>query len=79
MVLSEENPIYGPFFGVMGAASAIIFSGKSFFIDTIFFFLLPYIFFFFILPALMYLAKTTMSSNIDFVGQGLGREKNMHL
>lgn len=22
------NPIYGPFFGVMGAASAIIFSGK---------------------------------------------------
>lgn len=28
MVLPEENPIYGPFFGVMGAASAIIFSGK---------------------------------------------------
>lgn len=28
MVLTEENPIYGPFFGVMGAASAIIFSGK---------------------------------------------------
>lgn len=26
--LSEENPIYGPFFGVMGAAAAIIFSGK---------------------------------------------------
>lgn len=26
--LSAENPIYGPFFGVMGAASAIIFSGK---------------------------------------------------
>lgn len=23
-----ENPIYSPFFGVMGAASAIIFSGK---------------------------------------------------
>lgn len=23
-----EHPIYGPFFGVMGAASAIIFSGK---------------------------------------------------
>lgn len=28
MALSEENPVYGPFFGVMGAASAIIFSGK---------------------------------------------------
>lgn len=26
--LPETNPIYGPFFGVMGAASAIIFSGK---------------------------------------------------
>jgi uncharacterized membrane protein YjjP (DUF1212 family) len=26
--LPEGNPIYGPFFGVMGAASAIIFSGK---------------------------------------------------
>lgn len=25
--MSAENPIYGPFFGVMGAASAIIFSG----------------------------------------------------
>lgn len=25
--LPEGNPIYGPFFGVMGAASAIIFSG----------------------------------------------------
>ncbi|KAK0162712.1 hypothetical protein PV327_006467 [Microctonus hyperodae] len=24
--LSEENPVYGPFFGVMGVASAIIFS-----------------------------------------------------
>lgn len=24
----EGAPIYGPFFGVMGAASAIIFSGK---------------------------------------------------
>lgn len=24
----SENPIYGPFFGVMGAASSIIFSGK---------------------------------------------------
>lgn len=23
-----DKPIYGPFFGVMGAASAIIFSGK---------------------------------------------------
>lgn len=23
-----ENPVYGPFFGVMGAASAIIFSCK---------------------------------------------------
>ena len=30
MVLPEENPIYGPFFGVMGAAAAIIFSGKRF-------------------------------------------------
>lgn len=28
MALSETNPVYGPFFGVMGAASAIIFSGK---------------------------------------------------
>lgn len=28
MVLSEENPVYGPFFGVMGAAAAIIFSGQ---------------------------------------------------
>jgi hypothetical protein len=28
MVLSEESPVYGPFFGVMGAAAAIIFSGK---------------------------------------------------
>lgn len=28
---SNDNPIYGPFFGVMGAASAIIFSGKFFF------------------------------------------------
>lgn len=28
MVLTEESPVYGPFFGVMGAASAIIFSGK---------------------------------------------------
>lgn len=28
MALPEENPIYGPFFGVMGAAAAIIFSGK---------------------------------------------------
>lgn len=28
--MSAENPIYGPFFGVMGAASAIIFSGKYF-------------------------------------------------
>lgn len=26
--LPETHPIYGPFFGVMGAASAIIFSGK---------------------------------------------------
>lgn len=24
-----DAPIYGPFFGVMGAASAIIFSGKT--------------------------------------------------
>lgn len=28
MVLEEQNPIYSPFFGVMGAASAIIFSGE---------------------------------------------------
>lgn len=28
MVLPEEYPVYGPFFGVMGAASAIIFSGQ---------------------------------------------------
>lgn len=28
MVLDEQNPIYSPFFGVMGAASAIIFSGE---------------------------------------------------
>lgn len=27
MALSEQNPVYGPFFGVMGAAAAIIFSG----------------------------------------------------
>lgn len=27
MVAGEGNPIYGPFFGVMGAASAIILSG----------------------------------------------------
>lgn len=26
MALDEEHPIYGPFFGVMGAASAIIFT-----------------------------------------------------
>jgi hypothetical protein len=31
MALPEETPIYGPFFGVMGAAAAIIFSGKKFF------------------------------------------------
>lgn len=31
MALPEENPIYGPFFGVMGAAAAIIFSGKLIF------------------------------------------------
>lgn len=28
MSSSETNPVYGPFFGVMGAASAIIFSCK---------------------------------------------------
>jgi hypothetical protein len=28
MALGEENPVYGPFFGVMGAAAAIIFSGE---------------------------------------------------
>lgn len=28
MAVDEQNPIYGPFFGVMGAASAIIFSGE---------------------------------------------------
>jgi hypothetical protein len=26
--IGEENPVYGPFFGVMGAAAAIIFSCK---------------------------------------------------
>lgn len=26
--MDETKPIYGPFFGVMGAASAMIFSGK---------------------------------------------------
>lgn len=30
MALPETNPVYGPFFGVMGASSAIIFSGKYF-------------------------------------------------
>ena len=29
--MESENPIYGPFFGVMGAASAMIFSGKLLF------------------------------------------------
>lgn len=29
MALPEESPVYGPFFGVMGAAAAIIFSGKE--------------------------------------------------
>ena len=24
----EDAPVYGPFFGVMGAASAMVFSGK---------------------------------------------------
>jgi len=28
MALDAEHPVYGPFFGVMGAASAIIFSGE---------------------------------------------------
>ena len=28
--LDAQHPIYGPFFGVMGAASAMIFSGKCF-------------------------------------------------
>lgn len=27
--MEQEVPIYAPFFGVMGAAAAIIFSGKS--------------------------------------------------
>lgn len=26
--MQDDNPIYAPFFGVMGAASAIIFSGE---------------------------------------------------
>lgn len=26
--MADQSPIYAPFFGVMGAASAIIFSGK---------------------------------------------------
>lgn len=30
MALDEENPIYGPFFGVMGAVAAIVFSGELF-------------------------------------------------
>ena len=25
---SEQNPIYSPFFGVMGATSAMVFSGE---------------------------------------------------
>lgn len=28
--MADQQPIYSPFFGVMGAASAIIFSGKIF-------------------------------------------------
>lgn len=27
--ITEDSPVYAPFFGVMGAASAIIFSGES--------------------------------------------------
>lgn len=40
---AENHPIYGPFFGVMGAASAIIFSGKhsSLFVCT----LIPFYFY----------------------------------
>jgi hypothetical protein len=34
--LTELNPIYGPFFGVMGAASAMIFSGNLIFFYLIF-------------------------------------------
>lgn len=30
--LTELTPIYGPFFGVMGAASAMIFSGNYFYL-----------------------------------------------
>lgn len=26
--IGEENPVYAPFFGAMGAVSAIVFSGK---------------------------------------------------
>lgn len=26
----ETSPIYGPFFGVMGSAAAMVFSGKCF-------------------------------------------------
>lgn len=29
MAVADENPVYGPFFGIMGAAAAIIFSGKK--------------------------------------------------
>lgn len=29
--MADQQPIYSPFFGVMGAASAIIFSGKIFY------------------------------------------------
>lgn len=34
MALGEENPVYGPFFGVMGAAAAIVFS-CTYFIDSV--------------------------------------------
>lgn len=30
---ADTNPIYGPFFGVMGAASAIVLSGMYFIQD----------------------------------------------
>lgn len=33
--MATTNPIYGPFFGVMGAASAIIFSGMCNHLPTI--------------------------------------------
>lgn len=35
MPIDQEHPVYGPFFGVMGAASAIVFSGEWKFADLL--------------------------------------------